>query len=81
MAQRIYRVISIIGRKRTVVFETAPMDVNTIEERQAFSEALKARDKYKRSLHSAGCSATWDERYYHPDTKEYERVVLDSLVK
>ena len=81
MAQRIFRVISVIGRKRTVVFETAPVELNTIEERKAFSEALRAEDKYRLSLYNSGCSVTWDDKYFHPDTKEYERVERISLVK
>ena len=81
MAQRIFRVISVIGRKRTVVFETAPVELNTIEEKKAFFEAMRAEDKYRLSLYGSGCSITWDGRYYHPDTKEYERVERISLVK
>lgn len=68
METLIYRVISVVGRKRTTVFESA-----------SFNEARKADDQYRLSLHKKGCLVTFDNKYFHPDTKKFEKVELEAF--
>lgn len=66
MANKVYKVVACIGRKRNVIFESKSFDpTDGCAEYDAFKEAVRAREKYCMDLWRAGYSVTKDGRYYH----------------
>ena len=66
MKTKVYRVVAIIGRKRNVVYETAPFaETDGTADLNAWKDATRAREKHCMSLWNDGYSVTTDGRYHH----------------
>ena len=66
MANKVYRVIARIGRKRNVVFESKPFDpADGCADYEMFKEAVRAREQHCMELWGKGFSVTNDGRLYH----------------
>ena len=66
MANKVYRVVAYIGRKRNIIFESKAFDpADGCADYDAFKEAIHAREQECMKLWAAGFSVTTDGRYYH----------------
>ena len=66
MANKVYRVVACIGRKRNRIYETAPFDTNDGNAyTNAYREAKRAKENYCMKLWHEGYSYTTDGRYHH----------------
>ena len=70
MANKVYRVIACIGRKRNIVFESKAFDpADGCADYDAFKEAVQAREKHCMGLWGKGYSVNANGRFYHPEKK------------
>lgn len=66
MANKVYRVVACIGRKRNRIYETAPFDTNDNDANmKAYRDAKRAKENYCMNLWREGYSYTKDGRYVH----------------
>lgn len=66
MANKTYRVVACIGRKRNVIFESKAFDpTDGCADYDAFKEAVRAREQHCMDLWGKGFSVTNDGRYHH----------------
>lgn len=66
MANKVYRVVACIGRKRNVIFESKAFDpTDGCADYDAFKETVRAREQHCMDLWGKGFSVTPDGRYHH----------------
>lgn len=66
MANKVYRVVACIGRKRNVIFESKEFDPSDgLADYEAFKETVRAREEHCMELWGLGYSVTADGRYHH----------------
>ena len=66
MANKTYRVVACIGRKRNVIFESKAFDpTDGCADYDAFKETVRAREQHCMDLWGNGFSVTNDGRYHH----------------
>ncbi len=66
MANKVYRVITIVGRKRTIIWESAVFDgADGTADYMAFKEALREREKCSMSVLLAGHNKIANDKNYH----------------
>jgi len=63
---KVYRVVSRIGRKCTIIFESAAFDpTDGCADYDAYKSAIREREAYCMKLWGEGYSVTIDGRYHH----------------
>lgn len=68
MANKVYRVVACIGRKRNIVFESKEFDpTDGCADYEAFKETVRAREKHCMDLWGKGYSVNAKGRFYHPE--------------
>lgn len=66
MAKKVYSVVACIGRKRNIIFQSAPFDTKDgVSHMNAYNEARKAKEQHCMKLWRDGFSYTTDGRYHH----------------
>lgn len=66
MANKVYRVVACIGRKRNVIFESkAFKPTDGVADYNAFQTAIRAREEHCMKLWRDGFSCSIDGRYHH----------------